>query len=161
MTSRSGIDSLVANDVKSWWISSKWPGRRRRVQLVHASTRCGTRRRERITACRQQHILDRLDQHGRHGALRRPGAPAHLRHALEPSRLMAATIAAFISTRASGTSRATVRRQRGEHLHEPDHGRALPVGGRPEEHDQWFHRAAAFPNERRLNLGVPIVARSA
>ena len=26
--------------------------------------------------------------------------------------------------------------ERGEHLHEPDHGRALPVGGRAEQHDR-------------------------
>ena len=31
----------------------------------------------------------------------------------------------------------------------------LPVGGRPEEHDQRL-MAVAFPNERRLNLGIPL-----
>jgi hypothetical protein len=46
---------------------------------------------------RQQHTLDRLDQQGRHEAVRRPGASATRGNAIEPARLTAATIAAFIS----------------------------------------------------------------
>ena len=54
MISRSGIDSLVAKEVNSWWILSKtFSSKSTRSILLTASTRCGTRSSERITAWRR------------------------------------------------------------------------------------------------------------
>ena len=54
MTSRSGIDSLEANDVNSRAILSKtaWSQSTRSILLM-ASTMCGTRSSDRMTACRR------------------------------------------------------------------------------------------------------------
>jgi hypothetical protein len=78
---------------------------------------------------RQQHIVDRLDQHGWHEAVRRPGALGPRGSAFDPCRLATATIAEFITHLESRDRRKRPRdAERGEHLHEPDHGRALAVG---------------------------------
>jgi hypothetical protein len=93
---------------------------------------------------RQQHTLDRLDQHGRQAAVCRPGAsppagtPSSRAGSRRNPRLTRKISDADLGRDTLAPRERRQRRRdagRGEHLHEPDHGRALPVSGRPEQHD--------------------------